>query len=159
MQSLDLGWRPHPFARITREHVEERSGERGAMQTIGLSHRVRDESGLTLLELLITLTILAILIAIAVPVYLGLENRASTTTAQANLRQALPSVEGYFHDHATYDATGMTVAALRAYDQALAPGISILSGSAATYCIRSSQGATSVFKNGPGAPVTTTPCI
>jgi prepilin-type N-terminal cleavage/methylation domain-containing protein len=129
------------------------------MQAIGLSHRVaRNESGLTLLELLVTLTILAILIAIAIPVYLGLEQRASTATAQANLRQALPSVEGYFHDHATYDATAMTVAALRAYDQALAPGVSVVSGSADTYCIRSTQGVTSVFKNGPSATVTTTPC-
>jgi type IV pilus assembly protein PilA len=129
------------------------------MQSIGPSRRMaRDESGLTLLELVVTLSILAILIAIAVPVYLGFRQRATETTARANLRAALPSVEAYYHEHSTYDATGMTVAALSAYDPALAPGIGIVSGATDTYCIKSTQGDTTVFKNGPGAPVTTTPC-
>jgi prepilin-type N-terminal cleavage/methylation domain-containing protein len=118
----------------------------------------RDESGLTLLELLVTLTIIAILISIAVPVFLGFTHRASKTAAEANLRSALPSVEQYYEVHATYDAAGMTPAALTAYDQALAPGISVVSGSDTTYCIKSTQGTTSAYKNGPGAPITETPC-
>ena len=130
------------------------------MQATGLSHRIaRNESGLTLIELLVTVTILAILLAIAVPVYLGMQQQATTTTAQANLRAALPAVEAYYNDNATYDAAGMTLAALRGYDQGVSAGIAVVSGSADTYCISSTQGGTSVFKNGPGSPVTTVPCV
>ena len=118
----------------------------------------RNESGLTLLELLVTLAIIAILLAVAVPVFLGFTHRASKTTAEANLRAALPSVEAYFQDHATYDAAGMTPAALTVYDQALSPGISIVSGSDTTYCIKSTQGSTSAYKDGPSASISEIPC-
>jgi type IV pilus assembly protein PilA len=129
------------------------------MRVRRLRQRVaHDESGLTLIELLVTLTILGILLAIAVPSYLGYERRASTTTAKANLRAALPAVEGYYHDHATYDEASMTVAALRGYDQGMSPGISVISGSDHTYCIRSTHRDATVFKNGPGAAVTDVAC-
>ena len=45
----------------------------------------------------------------------------------------------------------MTIAELRVYDQGVAPGISVVSGSADTYCLRSTTGGTSAFKNGPDA--------
>ena len=67
------------------------------MRVAVLRDRVaHDESGLTLVELLVTLAIIGILLAIAVPSYLAFERRASTTAAQANLRSALPAVEAYY---------------------------------------------------------------
>ncbi len=129
------------------------------MQVAALRQRVaHDESGLTLVELMITLAIIGILLAIAVPSFLAFENRASATTAEANLRSALPAVEAYYQDHATYDAGSMTVAELRAYDQGMSPGISIVSGTAGTYCIKSTQGDMSAFKNGPDGMITSVPC-
>jgi prepilin-type N-terminal cleavage/methylation domain-containing protein len=119
---------------------------------------IRDESGTTLLELLVTLTIIGILLAIAVPSYLGYEAKATVATAKSNLRAAIPAVEAYYHDHATYDASVMTVAALRTYDQGMSSEISIVSGSDTTYCIQSTHAGISYFKNGPGGVVTTAAC-
>jgi type IV pilus assembly protein PilA len=117
----------------------------------------RGESGFTLVEILVTLTIIGILLAIAVPSYLGYQQRATKTTAEANLRAALPAVEAYYNDHTTY--ASMTVTELESYyDQGVSPGFSVLSASDATYCVRSTHGDVSYFKNGPGATVTTVAC-
>jgi type IV pilus assembly protein PilA len=122
-----------------------------------MRNAARDESGFTLVEILVTVTIIGILLAIAVPSYLGYQQKAAKTTAESNLRAALPAVEGYYHDHATYST--MTVDELTAsYDQGVAPGVSVLSGTDDTYCLRSTQGSVTVFKNGPGASVTTVAC-
>ena len=118
----------------------------------------RDESGFTLVEILVTLTIIAILVAIAVPSYLGYQRKATETTAESNLRAALPAVEAYYQDNATY--ASMTVAALAAnYDQGISPGFTCSPAPTTTYCIRSTHGAVSFFKNGPGATVTTAACV
>ena len=50
--------------------------------------------------------IIGILLAIAVPSYLGFKTRANDAAAKANLRAAIPSAEAYFADNATY--AGMT---------------------------------------------------
>ena len=50
--------------------------------------RQADERGFTLLELMVVVLILAILIAVAVPVFLGSRTRASDRAAQSNVRNA-----------------------------------------------------------------------
>ena len=62
----------------------------------------QEESGFTLIELLIVLVIIGILLAIAVPSYLGFKDRANKTAAQANIRSAIPAVEAYYSDHGDY---------------------------------------------------------
>ncbi len=86
-----------------------------------LQKRLRsEESGFTLIELLIVLVIIGILLAIAVPSYLGFKQRAQKTAAQANIRAAIPSAEAYYADNGNY--TALSEAALRSIDSGLVNG-------------------------------------
>lgn len=57
------------------------------------------KKGFTLLELLVVLAILAILIAIAVPVYKNQKEKAAITAHNANVRVLETAVESYKQDH------------------------------------------------------------
>ena len=78
------------------------------------SRLAKEESGFTLIELLIVLVIIGILLAIAVPSYLGFKDRASRSAAQANVRSAVPAVEAFYADNGTY--VGMNATTLAAID-------------------------------------------
>jgi len=65
--------------------------------------RENDEQGFTLIELMVVVLIIAILLAIAIPTFLGAQNRAKDRAAQSDLRNALTAAktlatdqEGYF---------------------------------------------------------------
>ncbi len=71
---------------------------------------------------------LAVLLTIAIPTYIGFDGRASKSAAQANLRTALPALAAFHSDNDSY--AGLTVAALKGYDQGVSPGITVVSSSA-----------------------------
>ena len=65
----------------------------------------KKKKGFTLLELLVVLAILAILIAIAIPVYKGQKEKAAITAHNANVRVLETAVESYKQDHGEYPET------------------------------------------------------
>src|SRR5207302_4867235 len=64
-----------------------------------------DEGGFTLIELMVVVLIIAILIAIAIPTFLGARKRAQDKQAQSNIRNALTAEKTYYVDKQAYTET------------------------------------------------------
>jgi type IV pilus assembly protein PilA len=111
-----------------------------------------NERGFTLIELLVVIIIIGILLAIAVPSYLGFRDRANNNAAKANLRAALPAAEAYYADNGTY-AT-MTKPLLVAIDSGISDTLTVASATATTYCLAEEVGGKQWSVAGPGASST-----
>jgi len=62
----------------------------------------RDDEGFTLIELMVVVLIIAILLAIAIPTFLGARSKAQDRAAQSNLRNALTAEKTYYVDNQAY---------------------------------------------------------
>ena len=123
----------------------------------------REESGFTLIELLVVLIIIGVLLAIAIPSYLGFQKKAQQTAAASDVRQAIPDAVAYYSDNNSY--TGLStngIAALQSYDSGLTaysagppevPGILTVKGGATKYCISGRDGTNYAHVVGPGGTV------
>lgn len=71
-----------------------------------------EDAGFTLIELMVVLLILAILLAIAIPTFLGVTKSANDRAAQSNLNTALVNAKSLFQTNSQSYALGTTVASL-----------------------------------------------
>ncbi len=69
-------------------------------------------SGFTIVELLIVIVVIAILAAISIVAYNGVQDRARITAAQANLRDTFNKIQTFYAIEGRYPATAAELAGL-----------------------------------------------
>jgi len=119
-----------------------------------------EESGFTLVELLVVMLILGLLAAIAIPSFFNQRDKARDADAKAKVRSAQTAMETYATDHnGTY--TGATPAGLQAIEDTLTgtPTLTIPAVAADSYTVRVTSDTGNTFDIARTAAGTTTqPC-
>ena len=127
-------------------------------------HAMREEreGGFTLIELLVVILIIAILAAIAIPVFLNQRKKGWTAQVQSTLKNAATAQETYLVDNSVYtgNIADLTGAGLRFSSADVTMADADVTGTGATsYCMRATSARdTSIvyyYDSAVGAPSTT----
>jgi prepilin-type N-terminal cleavage/methylation domain-containing protein len=118
-------------------------------------NRSREESGLTLIELLIVIIIFSIMFLIAMPAYLSFRVRANKAAAQSNLRNSVPGLIQWNGEH-TDGYASVTMTKLKLSYNISISNVSIFWPATTTYCLKSKVGTEVWYKGGPSGDFTAT---
>ncbi len=122
-------------------------GRHGRRRASGIS----GEAGFTLVELLVVVVVIGVLLAIAVPAYLGMRGRAGDSAAKSNLRAAAAAAEAFYSDRLTY--VGMNKAALTSIDAGISGSLGVVSTATSAYCLTDTVQGYTWSLMGPGTAV------
>ena len=77
-----------------------------------IRHRLSRDEGFTLIELMVVVMIIAVLIAIAIPSFLGFRESAQDRGAQSELRSVLLAEKAYWLEEGSFTETNADISAL-----------------------------------------------
>ena len=93
------------------------------------------EGGFTLIELLVVVIIIAILAAIAIPMYISQREKGWRANTQSDLRNAAVAAEAYFTDGQTYVGLDDAVLKTNGYQESVDVTLDPVLPSATDYCL------------------------
>ena len=76
-----------------------------------IRHALKRDEGFTLIELMVVVMIIAVLIAIAIPSFLGFRKSAQDRSAQSEVRNVLLSEKAFWLDNGNYTETAGDITA------------------------------------------------
>jgi type IV pilus assembly protein PilA len=109
-----------------------------------INKRTKSEGGFTLIELLVVIIIIAILAAIAIPMYLSQRQKGWESNSKSDLRNAAVAQESYFTDEDQYTDNALDELEDEGFNPSGSVTLTVEASSTTAYCMEAfhtSQGA------------------
>ncbi|WP_308467464.1 type IV pilin protein [Rathayibacter soli] len=123
------------------------------------------EQGFTLIELLVVVVIIGVLAAIAIPIYIGLQNGAKDSAAKSDLNSVKTAVVAYYAQNPSAPAApALTAAVLGNFGFVASDGVTGLAygttgtPSATAFCIQATSAAGNTFSVTQSGGIATAAC-